>query len=629
MYTLCYLLFPLACVFLLLSWNLRRIQNGPRPQPDSPNQFPPAMSPPMSRQGSHSSQDSFPSLTSTLDRIRECTIKLAFIPRSIIDAEINEKAVEDILAEKRIGSGSRRAKLATKIVQSAQKLFIVLLMSRKVDYINTFLDRGIQDDSLPFKLDENVLRTSQGQEVPVPEDWDYEDLEALEARQWRVLVPVFHQGTHYDFPEQQIFPFVGKESAKSAEGGFGRVSCERIHADHHEFWEAPDSKSQGCRVAIKTLLSRGRHLFERETHFLKTLGPHPHLINLLCTYSFKEDNHLVFPYADENLREYWKRTGLPEWNHQILLWCLKQVAGIVGGLSVIHKLSRAGKPTSKTLYGRHGDLRPANILWFKKRPGCTDPNGILLIADLGLAKLHRFESRSNDIDAVFPLTYSPPRRPGARITRAFDIWSLGCLLLEFVTYIICGEKAIEEFSQLRGYDDPCTVLNTDFFYSIDHKEVRPSVEYWVAKLKTEPRCSPVFSDLLDLIMSGMIRIEPGERKSAQKIHRTLDAMHKTAESDPRYLLGRYEMPPQQELDDLQEPTPKALPSARGVSQGSTYFTPDGHGLGAAISKATLLHLNRLGPEMPPRLANDSDDSWSMSDLGLPRSRGTWPQVTSS
>ena len=337
----------------------------------------------------------------------------------------------------------------------------------------------------------------------------------------------------------------------------------------------------------------------------------------------------MFPYADGDLREYWKRTALPKWNRQILLWWLKQVVGIVSGLSVIHKLSRAGKPVSKTLYGRHGDLRPANILWFKKRPGCTDPNGILLIADLGLAKFHRFESRSNDIDAVFPLTYSPPRHPGERITRAFDIWSLGCLLLEFVTYIVCGEKAIEEFSQLRGYDDPRTVFTTDCFYSIDHKKVRPSVGGWVAKLKTEPRCSPVFSDLLDLIMSRMIRIEPGERKSAQKIHRKLDAMHKKAESDPRYLLGSYELSPQQELDDLQELTPKALPSAQDVSHGSTYFTPDGHGLGDAIPKATVLHFNRLGPEMQSRLATDSDDSWSMSDLGLPRSRGTWPQVTSS
>ncbi|KNG85034.1 protein kinase domain-containing protein [Aspergillus nomiae NRRL 13137] len=634
MYWLYCLLFPLACLFLLLSWNSRRIKDGPGPQPSSPKRFPEAVSPPMSREGSHSSQHSFPILSSTLDRIRECTIKHAFIPRSIIDAEINEKAVQDILAEKRIDSRVPRAKLAEKIVQRAQKLFTILVMSKKVDHINTFMDRGIQDSNLPFKLDGNVLRTSQGHEVPVPEDWDYEDLEALESKQWRVLVPVFRQGAHYDFPEQQKFPFVGKESAKSTEGGYGRVSCERIHADHHNFCEPPDSKSQGCRVAVKKLIRQDITLFQREKEFLEALGsadPHPHLINLLCTYSFQGDNHLVFPWADENLREYWKRTKLPQWNSQNILWWVKQVVGIASGLSVIHKLPQAGKTSSKTLYGRHGDLKPENIIWFKKRPGCTDQNGILMIADLGLAKLHRFESKSNDLDAAFPQTYSPPRRPGEFINRAFDIWGLGCLYLELATYIICGEKAIGEFAELRGSDDPNYIINTDCFYSVDQTRVRPSIDAWVTRLKTNPRCSPVLSDLLDLIMSRMIRIESRERSSAQTVYRKLDKMYKKAKSDPQYLLGSYEMLPQQELDNSQEPTLEASPSAQNVSHGSssTYFTPKAHSLGDAVHNARPLRLNKFGPDLQSKLVVDSDDSWSMSDLGLPRSRGTWPQVGSS
>ncbi|OGM44679.1 protein kinase domain-containing protein [Aspergillus bombycis] len=588
----------------------------------------------MSHEGSHSSQGSFPILTSTLNRIRECTIKLAFIPRSIIDAEINENAVRDILAEKRIDSRVPRAKLAEKIVQSAQKLFTILVMSKKVDHINTFLDRGIQDGNLPFKLDGNVLRTSQGHKVPVPEDWDYEDLEALESKQWRVLVPVFHQDVHYDFPEQQRFPFVDKESAKSAEGGYGRVSCERIHADHHDFCEPPDSKSQGCRVAVKKLIRQDITLFQREREFLMALGsagPHPHLINLLCTYSFLGDNHLVFPCADENLREYWKRTGLPEWNSRNILWWVKQVVGIASGLSVIHKLPQSGNPSSTALYGRHGDLKPENIIWFKKRPECTDPNGILLIADLGLAKLHRFESKSNDVDAAFPHTYSPPHRPGEFITRAFDIWGLGCLYLELATYIICGENAIGEFAELRGYDDPNYTMNTDCFYSVDHTSVRPSVNEWVMRLKMKPRCSPVFRDLLDLIMSRMIRIEPRERSDAQNVYEKLNEMYKKAESDPQYLLGRYEMLPQQKLDDSPEPTLEASPSAQNVSHGSssTSFTPKAHGPGDTVHNARPLYLNRLGRDMPSRLVVDSDNSWPMSYLGLPRSRGTWPQVGSS
>ncbi|KAE8373556.1 kinase-like domain-containing protein [Aspergillus bertholletiae] len=586
----------------------------------------------MSRKVSHSSRYSFPILTSTLERIQKYRIKHEFIPRSVIDAEINEKSVRDILTEKGIGSELQRAELAKEIIQSSRKVFTILVMSRKVDHIKTFLDREIQDCNLPLKLDGNVLRTDQSKEIL--QDWEYNDLEELATKQWRVLAPVFKPGIHYNFPEAQILPFIGKGYAQS-EGGNGRVSCEHIHADHHEFCETPDSESQDCKVAVKKLLSQVPSLFEEEKAFLTALGSagsHPHLINLLCTYSFKEDNHLVFPYADENLRTYWEQTKLPEWDRQTLLWWLDQMVGIADGLSVIHKLTRLGELPNESIYGRHGDLKADNIIWFKKRPKCTDPKGILLITDLGLAKLHRFESKSNDLDAVFPRTYSPPRHLGQPITQAFDIWSLGCLYLEFVTYAICGNEAINEFSRLRGHDDPRIMFNTDCFYSLDEEAVRPSVHKWVAMLKKEPRCTPVFSDFLDLIMLQMILIKPSERSSAQTIFEQLDAMYIRALGDEKYLLDTHKISPQQELDGSQEPIPEAASSsARNMSYGSssTYSTPERHGLEKVIHNARFQHFSRLGPMMQSTPVIDSGNLWSLGGFEIRRSRGTWPQAASS
>ncbi|KAF5865006.1 hypothetical protein ETB97_005571 [Aspergillus alliaceus] len=595
MYSLDPLLAPLAGLFVFLAWKLAR--NGSRHLSDCPTQLTSPDISPVLPDAPRTSHNSLPALSTTFDRIRECLglspINHTFIPRGTIDAEINEKAVRDILVEKGIVDRTRAAEVAKKTVQTARKLFTILVILKKVEHICDLLSQGVEDDDLPFLLQaENVLRTNRGQEILVPEDWDDETLEALEQKQWRVLAPVFRPHAHYEFPEKQILPFVRGESEIPVEGGYGEVFRERIHANHHDFWEPPDNKV--CEVAIKKLYSSQPHLFEKERRFLETLGsagPHPHLINLLCTYSHKGKYHLMFPCAEENLREYWNRIPLPEFNCRTLLWCLKQMTGIADGLFMIHELPLAGISPDFMLYGRHGDLKAENILWFKTRHGCADPDGILLITDLGLGKFHRFQSRSAEpaTSVAFPTTYSPPMRPWEKVNRAFDIWSLGCLYLEFITWIVLGEEAIRKFAERRGQDDSDYELNTDFFYSTNRMTVRPSVGEWVAHLKRESRCTLVFHELLDLIMSHMIRIDAKERSSAQIIHRKLSAMYQRAQRDQGYLLENNQSLPQ------------------GSAPGRRAYEP----------------------QRQFRLVVDDYNPWGPNDFGLPRSRVTWPQIPSS
>lgn len=135
------------------------------------------------------------------------------------------------------------------------------------------------------------------------------------------------------------------------------------------------------------------------------------------------------------------------------------MAGIAGALSQLHDFAPSdptplvinGTPQSQTIdtesrpthglgkYGRHGDIKPDNILWFKNIPGSNyGASGILRIADFGLGRFHGRESRSNDPAGNNPAspTYKPPEcKLGKFISRAYDIWSLGGLYLEFITWM--------------------------------------------------------------------------------------------------------------------------------------------------------------------------------------------------
>lgn len=293
-------------------------------------------------------------------------------------------------------------------------------------------------------------------------------------------------------------------------------------------------------VAVKRLFNEQANGFGAERaifDILESIGGHPHMVNLLFTFKKGQKFHLVFPWADGTLRACLRQARTLIATRQSMLWCLKQMAGIASGLTWMHDFATRG---NRHLFGRHGDIKADNILWFRGGDGRNDSEDILKIADLGLAQFHTLASRS-DIDprnVRVPSTYSPPDSlRNIRVSRAWDLWGLGCLYLEFVTSILCGYEAVEKFAAARGRDDTeIPELSTDYFFTTDHNGVRPSVRKWVKDLHRHPRCTGVLHDLLDLIMSGMIVVEPCQRSSAASIDARLAEMIDRASHDNAYLM---------------------------------------------------------------------------------------------
>lgn len=103
-------------------------------------------------------------------------------------------------------------------------------------------------------------------------------------------------------------------------------------------------------------------------------------------------------------------------------------------------------------YGRHGDITPGNILWFGD--GSDDQeylSGTLKLADFGQAELNSLLSKTQPKSVANTMTYRPPEcdlqhKP---IRQSYDIWCLGCVLLEFVAWMLGGKKLLHDFSRSR------------------------------------------------------------------------------------------------------------------------------------------------------------------------------------
>jgi serine/threonine protein kinase len=408
-------------------------------------------------------------------------------------------------------------------------------------------------------------------------------------------------------------------------------------------------------VAVKQLFSSDETEFRKESTILTALGPknHANLIKLLATYEMGKRYHLMFPYANANLRKYWEDHPVPAFNRDTTLWSLKQMCGIASGLQLIHDFRvtyplsvpgaggagsldvRLGKgkdfvqltvKQGEQFYGRHGDIKPENVLWFAKDQcsACPHPMGVLKIADFGLGRFHGRDSRSevNPETVVSSPTYEPPEcKLRLPVSRAYDIWSLGCIYLEFITWILRGSPAIDTFADFRGREATNTGINEDNFFTIVHEDgvlkanLREGVLAWSEQLHADKNCSELLHDLLDLTMSELLVIESEKRSKASWLHVQLKKLLETAESDADYLL---------------KPVPRKLVTGRSNS-APLLDTPMMNGKRNSVTfldqkkpAAAKTQLKVHVRENPPRdlvLRNSGTPSFKPSNVGKTT---TWP-----
>jgi hypothetical protein len=151
------------------------------------------------------------------------------------------------------------------IVKDASKLFAILAILGKQNYIKKFLDEKINDGDLPLvevktkplstgiRLD---LGNRHGEPITAMKDMSDIGTTDVYSKQWCVLPPVFDTPwKHYDLKDDCILPFVedneyNGDGRKS--GGFSDVWTIRIHYAHQSIYK-PSSEASCQRSTRKPL----------------------------------------------------------------------------------------------------------------------------------------------------------------------------------------------------------------------------------------------------------------------------------------------------------------------------------------------------------------------------------------
>ncbi|SCV57495.1 uncharacterized protein FFB14_15171 [Fusarium fujikuroi] len=469
---------------------------------------------------------------------------------------------------------------------SFRRIFAILTIIQQPQEVFAFMENNITDLDLPLvkvrgeHKGRYELRRKFQPNRPLEglDKWSPFLIDSFEGCQWMMMSPFFSWENKravrtYFLADQTILPFiedssrdVDMEDDEDFQGGHGSIFKVKIHPAHHNFHHIAEAHDSDSAFAVKRLHSRSREMFSREVDALKRLSGQKHIVPLLATFEYKNSYHLLFPWANANLRRYWAMFPSPSIDRRYGLWVAKQCKGMAEGLSIIHEpppdqsddyaYEAALQPShrqsqSSQSYGRHGDIKPENILWFRNGPN-TDI-GVLEIADFGLTRFHNKRSRSN----ISPVgmgnspTYRAPEfdMPDGLLSRSYDIWALGCVYLEFLTWYFMGWEGVMEFSALREYKRNNLEADDAYFELTGAPEtgnicskVKPEVVHWVASLHQHWACSPFFHDFLDLIKDSMLVVEtdgevPVRRATAAEVKQSLVRFYNRSGSDATYLYG--------------------------------------------------------------------------------------------
>ncbi|KAI0182699.1 kinase-like domain-containing protein, partial [Xylaria flabelliformis] len=458
-------------------------------------------------------------------------------------------------------------------ITTRRRIFATLVLINQTPAISEIINGNLYDWDLPLALDilrpgfPQLVRKRVGDKpdpVAFSQNWPPYQHEAFFSCQWQLLSPYIEMRAqpsakinHYPLDPNIILP-ITTISGPDRRGGFGNVSKIKIHAAHR------NTLSSGSEswLALKRLQYSSEQAFRAEVGPLKRLGQdHPHLIQLLATYQYGEDYYLLFQWADGgNLDDFFQsypQADSPPRDPKLSKWLAFQLSGLSSALASIHKcepdpsaanMSGFNSNEIRKTYGTHGDLKPENILWFGKNDDESEKYslGTFKISDFGLTSFHGLESRQKFKPMGVSATYRAPEYDiNGRVSQKYDMWSLGCVLTELVTWYLLGGNAVTNFRTERREDTKPGWKEDIFFSVVNHPDLhnigrateKMSVRKHFDMLRNLPGCTDFLSDLIDFVEDRLLRMSPNNRCQVPELLQFASSMSQKCNDDNGYCIN--------------------------------------------------------------------------------------------
>ncbi|KAI0976972.1 kinase-like protein [Xylaria arbuscula] len=527
----------------------------------------------LSRQSSgHSSQDSIPSSYGSTGhdlyqqlsmRIVKCDkametqalSRVKFLPRDAVDEVITTGVVNSQLTWLPWPFSKSCDPAEAKEVKNL--LAILGLCGMEKDFRDLF-NEGVRDKHLPLARRNsrgycNDLLSPAGDEFKTfSKRKNYESrVDEFLDKQWQVLAPVLttsNRDIYLDGEYPLPFYDIKKISALNLNN---TVYKGMLHAAH-----IIPQPSNNIEVAIKDY--KDKKDFDKEKDNLLKIQNlnHPHLIRHIATIEQVQGNIfcVIFPWANGgNLAEFWERfpNGNQTRSPKLFIWSLQQMFGLVDAMFALHDMNY-----------RHGDLKPENILHFKDSSESSfreSKLGTLVIADVGVSKLHHLATGlrgyGTDTKATTPCYEAPEaeldnnkqKKDRKSRSRRYDMWSIGCIFMEFAIWLLYGHKAIDNFKHQRKQteNDPRAHMAAYYTRTGDTAIINSAVSKGLKALENDPRCAKGtgLESLINLIEKDLIVIDPDQRIKAESLRDKVGSIVQRAEKDSAYLMRRTEPPP--------------------------------------------------------------------------------------
>ncbi|KAF2719262.1 kinase-like protein [Polychaeton citri CBS 116435] len=285
--------------------------------------------------------------------------------------------------------------------------------------------------------------------------------------------PVFHSEEFEIYSPSTILPFINERPLRLSEGPGIPINIFQfdIHQHHRR---KKSSAANGSAKALDFEFACGIGSFvrkeispvstlekwwqEKENIDLAARTKNPNIIKTCKTYSQNGKFNLIFPYYKSGDLEVYLKSpktqarveGDPVWKNFISIVCAIEALGKTQTETPRDQSKDHLSVPSNTepiMLGYHFDLKPANIL--------VADDGRWIVSDFGQAYFKRGDKSSGVAYQGGTDAYAPPELSNvtSKYLDRYDVFSLGCILLELIAYVVGGPSKRAEFIECRKSTD--------------------------------------------------------------------------------------------------------------------------------------------------------------------------------